>query len=633
MKQLKYIWVVLLQIMVLACSSDVAPEDAILEVSAVRLMGKMADTQGAVLTMEYDNAVFTRYVDKEHSEYDIFTYQNRTDHKRTLMLFGEANIIFCECDSENDNMAVINAEDRFMTMFLGEYDATVNTFTVKTEIPLGYIDSDSRAEYNDGDDLRVLFKEKLVDKLASELDKWGSAIDIATLGKFGIGDFISDLGKIVAIAGNAALMDGAGTAFSQSAEETIDDEMDDYVLGKITDLVTGAVFRVKLKRAPADSEKIVAKYASKFSRKAIWGRAPKLSEISEDEVENETFSVFSKVQRYSPALSWALDKRDCPYELSAKATGITENSATFEGHIEFYQGYGSAGPEAVVLEEGFVYGDILNDEKNYLPSKDLKDVSVKLVPARKYYVRGYVNTLVRTWESPSFIFYTKGTCLEIEPQVITCSEDGGSYDIHLNVGVGAKWKIVSVSNSSMVKVTGSRQDGFSINVSASTKGRKGNIVVETESVYGEKEQKSIEIYQTGELTWDKTSWVFKWPANATDALFWGSGQDWDITITSVKDGKYYSYAETDWLNNSAMPGSGTISGPSQIYALEKGDDNTLQLLFENQSSILGYLFISRYHHIIKRIDEDNAEMLYHYVQTRNGKVVKESSYPLYGKKK
>lgn len=629
----QYICVLIVQMMLFSCTSKVTTVDTSLEVSAVRLNGEMTGNFGAVLTMEYDNAVFTHYCDKDHSDYDIYTYQNRKDHRRTLMLLGETNIIFCDCDSDNDNIAVINAEDGFMTMFLGEYDASVTSFTVNTEIPIGFIEAESRAEYNDGDEYRILFKEKLIDKLADKLDEWGSAIDIATLGKFSIGDYISDLGKFVAIAGNAALMDGAGTAFAQSAAEKIDEEMDDYILGKVTNLVTKLTFKVKLKRAPVDYEKIVAKYSSKFSRKAIWGKAPKLSDIDDEEVENETSTVFLKVKRYSPALSWALDKRNCPYDLYAKASGVTKNFATLEGHIEFYSGYGSAGPEAVVLDEGFVYGDVLNDEQIYLPSKDLTEVTVKLVPARKYYVRGYVNTLIRTWESPSYIFYTKGTCLEIEPQIISSPSEGGVYDVTVNVGVDAEWKISSVSNTSMIKITDIRQNGFSVMISASKYNRKESIVIETKSVYGEKEQKTIQVYQTTELPWDNTSWVFKWPANATNALFSGSGQDWDISITSVKNGKYYSYAETDWLNNSSRPGSGTISGPSQIYALKKGDNNTLLLSYENKTSILGNTYISSYSHTIKRIDEENAEMLYHYVKTLNGKITAESSYSLYGRKK
>ena len=518
---------------------------------------------------------------------------------------------------------MICAEDGYMTLYEGTFDNRSEEFVIESSTALEYEDYATRAAVNPGDDLRLIIKHGLLDKVSGQLHKWGDALELCTLGRLPIGSCISDLGTLIAVTGNAVLMDGAGEDFVDEALETMQGETSSFITGKVMNAITAGIVKVKFKRTMVEEERVLAMYLTKFSVLRLHGLVDlAISAITDEQVEEETYSVFNRSRKLTPVMEYTYDYSKCPYNLSVDIKGVTKHSAQFVGSCE-YVGYGGpvGGPELVVIDQGYIYREYSTNSDVYEVSENMAPKVVFLQPASEYMVWSYVNTLVKEWKSPKgYHFYTKGTKIQVTPDYVSCGLDGGITSLKVEIGAGAKLRIKN--KPSWCEIVPVGDNTFLVSVGPHAKDRSGEIVFETTSYYQEVETHAVKVTQIGVLPWNGTSWLFKWPSDCE--AFLAGGKDWDIQIESVERGVYWSYLDAGQYE------AGTHSGPGQIFDLSAGPDNTLILYSYVSGSIFGRTYAQKHRHIISRIDEDHASLLWHTTQYTNGVVDREYSYTLPG---
>ena len=618
--------------LICGCSNTLSIDSEEVELTMVRLAdGVEVSKPGPIILFEQSGAILAEYVNPKESDFDIFFFQDGVNHEQMLILIGNDNALFLPLDPSedgHDNVALINSEEGFMNMYFGYFNSGTRTLSIKKTIPLGDVENTTKAAVNPGDEYRRIIKERLIDKIASNLSKWGDAIDLATLGYLPVREAISMMGMTVSCAGNTVLMDGAGTEFANDAWETVEDEVSDYVSDEVTNIFTKVAFKVKFKRAIMQEESQVAKHVAKRVRKTMFGKSPKIAEISDEESDGLTSSIFSRANVFRSIMSLRPgDYSKCPYKLSVSVTGVTKYYATFNGSVDFI-GYGgtSAGPEAAVVEQGFVYKNYSTGEETYVISDKMKSQTVRLEPATKYAVWTYVSTFVGEWRSWHEDFYTKGTKLEVNPDYISCRLDGGEYELCVVVGTDATLKVLQ--HPSWCKMVPERLSptvfSYNVSVSSSSIEREGNIVFETTTPLGETGTVSVPVTQIKELPWDNTSWVFTDQYNV-----WSSNGKWDIDIVSVDKGVYWSH--TDWEHGAdGSPAHGDGNQRDQVFTLLPGEDNTLILYKKLNVDLFTYHGYIIHEHIITRIDENRATMKWQKRDYENGILKAEETYTLPG---
>lgn len=596
---------------------------------------------------EKDGNVLIYYANPGVEDYETFAYQDAHGKSLTI-LFGENRIVFSDgivSSSGVMNLAIMEADEGFILLYMAEQNISTQEINIVERIPLiatGALSKSADIGRKDGDDIRFLFKEKLLDRIGDEMatSPFFLTLDAVTLGRYHVTDFVSLIGYLISMTGNTMLLDGAGSEFADATLETMVFRTAKSYVGKITDIVTGKAFKLKFNRMMTDFESTVAKYAPKLAEKGLDGVMPRLADISDSMADAFTNSVYNKSKKILPAMKadFFFD-RGSPYQLTVDVIGVTTRHATFRGSCT-YTGYngqvGGGGPEMAVIEMGYCCENSIG-EKTYSPSNNLQDVlSEELEPATKYWVYSYIRTMGGTFTSPYHRFITKGTGLIVSPRVIASLTEGGDFLINITVGEDVSWKIIECPSwcKALSAASGTSSGTFAFHINPTEGGRSGNIVVQAISSHNEEELATVAVKQTKELEWDGTSWVFTWPAGCEK----GAYGDYDINIKSVGKGVYESYFETRWINAGRPAGSPGKTGPSQWCNIKYGDNGTVVLYYEERKTLpfpigTGYFTtFTIFKHSILRTSETTATLNWTYESGVNDKVQNRENYILQGKK-
>ena len=598
------------------------------------------------LYYESDGDLLIYYNNPTPKNTAYFLYREFGKDDATILYVGEDRLVFSPLTPSGDIVSpvivlcLLDGDTPYA--FKGEIDLKTDSFNIDTVIPL----SDSpqtKAKYNPFDEIRVTVLRHYYDAFNKSAAVC-NALEIATLGfSSPVTTTVTGILALTFVAiPTSILYDGAGDDTKREIEQMAGSEMANYFLGIGTQFAVSSFSFEEIRPLMAT---ILKKFVTGLGKVALSENGDAItSDKAEDYAGNIGRPMFRWMRRMTaPPVLFDISKvrEEYPWAVSHSVTSIGETYISIKGEARdtsstldnVYHTLTAQGFEAKKLRDGSITS---------FSKPNLDEDMLHLEPATEYAVNAYVITFAgghKCTSTPERIC-TRGTKLILSSTDLSFPPEGGTKIINVEIGDCATCSIVG-KLPSWCKAS---YDGniISVSVKEGKSAENCEITVQTQSSYNETKQATIHIYREGishedpnsvdSQSWDGTSWVFKWPSNAPEQNRKEYG-DYDITIKSVKKGTYTSYYDTAFMNAGMSASEAAIVGPSQMWNLKKGDNNSIVLYNYNEQYILGTTINSNFEHTIKRLGKNTATMEWTYREYRNGKLSSEEIYILNGERK
>lgn len=592
------------------------------EVMLAYYSGQMPDEPFPHLVYECNGDVMALFHDPEDDNTSYYLYQEKRNENQMVLIIGKDYVAFAPLQSEKDNVlspvGLLSDKDNFDFLYIGAIDELSGSFELTESIPLYLSETPTKASNNYGDEFFRIIVRNFYKKVFEVKEK-GEAMDFVLPSWLPVGSMISNFFTLDYVFFSIAAYDFAG--------EELRNEIENNSLGIISDSVQGTVVDVVVKKwVQVKGAKQMIGYALKRFKE---GLGISISDKEAEERLDELTAFFPRMKRLSSAINQVQTQDfENPYTIDLNVINTGEVFATLAAKVHTNPSESGKGYHTII-SRNYEIIRVRDGQKTVIKVDDFNEKMLTLEKATNYVVRASVRTLsAKTYSSSYVSFCTKGVMLELSTNELDFGLDGGEKTVGVVVGDVHTLKIIG-QQPSWCKVSYSQSE-ITVSVSAGNSEVDCEIELEATNQFGEKKNTILTVRRSKALSWEGTSWIFKWPSNANARMTWD--YNWDIYIENVNKGIYWSNAETKYLNSVSAAGTPPITTPSQIYELNEGENNTLILTSHDKFSFLGTIIEFSWKHTIRRIDYDHASMNWTYFQKQDGKIIEEANYTLSGER-
>ena len=583
-----------------------------------------------VLTFEADGDILAYYRNPDVPNSAFFLYQEEGSDDATVLYSAEDRLIFTPLTPVGNVVSPVIAlclKEGFNYAFIGEVNTRTNKFSVVSAIPLEDQPQTKGGTKKDeyGDEIRATILRSFFNSLNKDKDRC-EVVDVVSGGfSSTVSGMISNLLTLDFALAATVLTEDAGEDVKQEVGKMAKDIIVDYFVG------TGATLAASLLPSP-----YVRPLAARVIKKVLLGRGEEVTlEEAESRAEEAGPSMFSRMKHLTAPVTlfeYSEELKEFPWNVSLTVWKVGKDFITVSGYAT--ETTWCEGAYSTLVDQGFEAVRTRDGVKTKISTPNLKETQLNLEPATEYSISAFVKTFANSklCTSAPQVHCTKGTKLLLSAYYLGFPMEGGTETVSVEIGDRATWELVGTTPS-WCKVT-REGNALIITVQGGKTAATCEITLRTKSCYNETETAKIKVSREKGLPWDGTKWIFKWPAGASrDLTYFG---DYDIEIINVEKGLYRSNYDTAYQNGISEAGTPDIVGPSQWGKLKAGENNTLILYknFETSFSFGGKRFKITYvwQHTLTRIDAGHASMVWTEKEYDNGSLSSEETYTLQGER-
>lgn len=450
--------------------------------------------------------------DQEQPGMTVMLYVNACERLQILLAATDNSVMVMPLNYTTDpdgNIGpaiVFDCNDKFMTLSSGYISGDNGAFIVTGSVPMENTQVQTKGNLDPWNrSIMDSFAEIYNDSFAGEtMEKWANQQDFFT----GLGTYTRYFLRFATAAGTVSLYENVDRDEQQNAA-------DEYYEFVMKDMLWKIVLS-PIQALPASNA--LSTMAQLFAEELCEAYG---SQISKEKAESKTTEWTTMSRALSESMRQAqVLKTDnaIPFKVSVDISDIEETSAMIKGVAEYVPGVNTV--DMTVIEKGF---SVTSKTQSWtITSDDLTSVKLALEPSTLYTVRAYVKTLRGTWESSAKSFYTKGIKFVCSPGSFVFNYNGGKASTTVSAGDGVSWRVLKGPSWCTLQCT---RSAIYLSVKQAKKDRSGEIIIEVQNHYGDKEKYSLSIAQE-ESSWDNTSWILK------GVYYWdGSPRDVEEEVT------------------------------------------------------------------------------------------------------
>lgn len=286
-----------------------------------------------------------------------------------------------------------------------------------------------------------------------------------------------------------------------------------------------------------------------------------VDDMMSDEELLTTAESWNYKSLWSMSQNQVMEEYSEKYEMTVRVSDVTESGARLSS--SFYDD----GTLGFVSSSGYRYSAEGGKEQEIVSDRLFADAVLSgLESGTKYYAYAYARSMGMEYRSGRISFMTLGG-FSVSPTDLEFSSEGGTKGVSVTYSNDdvKSWRISSSPRWCRVE-KGDRM--FFVTVDESRKNREGTITVTAVFKDGTSQDRDVLVSQTGELSWDNTSWQCSGTVHASfsDGDSYDGMFEFGLDIISVEDNVFYV--------------TGDMAGDYEMYCDENG-----MLVFEYSESI------------------------------------------------
>lgn len=556
-----------------ACSKE--PQTETKNVELAYYAGSTVPEEGyPLLTLENQGDILAYYRDKDRKNTASFLFQGEGCSDATVMYVAEDRIVIAPLSPNSRTVSpviVLCAEEGFNYAFIGEVESVSGKYKINAVVPLTN-STQTKAAYNYGDDIRATLLRSFFDTLNKGKDRC-EVLDVATGGITSpVTSMISNILTLDFVLAATELTDGAGDDLKHEVGQMSRDIVVDFFVGTAANVAATVI--------PVEG---VRPLAARVLKKMLLGKGEVVtSDYAESRAEEAGPMLFSRMKKIvaPPTLFKYSDARaECPWDVSLSVLSVGYSSAVVKGYAK--EAPGSDSIYDTLIDQGFETTCIRDGHVRKTSAPGLGETQLQLEPATEYSIVAFVKTFAGAkmcYSTPQRVC-ARGTRLVTSANELVFSSDGGSRTVGVEVGDCATWEVIG-RQPSWCSATFDKTSVF-IAVKSGKTEERCEVKLQTTSIYGETETKTIVVSRKKKNSWDGTMWdlhmTFQDQGSSGNAIQWlgdiPGSVNCKLYIENAAAGKYQSdmsmgdmRRDSDSALSFHQSSSETVEGPLKVWS-------------------------------------------------------------------